>query len=540
MSRPETIPSALLATAERGVGEYAFHLDDGVVRIPCAELVERAKSGARHLAALGVQPGDAVGLLGPNRPEWVVWAFAIWMARAALVPLQVPLRIRSRDVFREQLRRLLEAAECRRVLADPGFLPLLSAELAVPWDGGLGKSSSEELDLPHADDAAVIQFTSGSTAVPRGALVTHAAVMAQMGILDELLRDGDRVRSSANWTPFFHDLGLFLNVLPAAVWGLDSHHLPTDRFAREPGEWLRLIARTRAAVTITPSAAFGRALKAVARDSEPVDLSSLEAVRFAAEGTDPQVIGQSIEVARGLGLKPEALGSSYGLAEAVLAVCYSSPGSGLVLDRVSLEDLVEQRGLATSTGVEPSRLLAACGRPKMELRVVGLDDRDLGERQVGEILLRGPSLMSRYVGADPSDPFIDGWLRTGDLGYLAGGELYVTGRIKDMVIAMGHNYYPEDFEWAAARVGGVKPGRCVAFGLPGDEEVVVLVEANEDGGSQRLAREVRRVVRDAVGVPPTEVRVLPPGTIEKTSSGKLRRAAMRDRYLSGTLETVAV
>jgi fatty-acyl-CoA synthase len=533
MSGPATIPEALLATAGRGAGEYVFHLEDGVARISTEELAERAQRGARRLAALGVEPGDAVGVLGPNRPEWILWAFAIWSAGAALVPVQLPLHIRSPDAFREQLRRLVQAAGCRCVLADPELADLLPEGVAVPWRD-FDARGGEEPVAPAPGSPAVIQFTSGSTAAPRGALVTHAAVMAQMEILDELLRDGDRLRSSANWTPFFHDLGLFLNVLPAAVWGLRSDHLPTDRFAREPGEWLRLVARARAAVTITPSAAFGRAVRTVLRDSAPPDLSSLEAVRFAAEGTDPQVIRESVDAARRLGLRPEALGSSYGLAETVLAVCYSSPGSGLTLDRVSLSGLVDRRGLATPTESEPSRLLAGCGRPKMELRIAG-PEGDLPERHIGEIRVRGPSLMSRYLGPDAPDPFLDGWLCTGDLGYLADGELYVTGREKDMMISFGHNYYPEDFEWAAARVEGVRPGRCVAFGLPDSEEVVVLVEARNGAAPRPLARRVRREVAAAVGVAPGEVVVLPPGTVQKTTSGKLRRAAMRDAYVSGAL-----
>ena len=457
-------------------------------------------------------------------------AFAIWRAGAALVPMQVPLRTRDPAILRRQLEGLLEAAGCSHVLAHARFACALPEDVAIPWNAK-GELSSEEPAGATPDSTAVIQFTSGSTAAPRGARVTHEAVIAQMEVLDELNRDGARVRSSANWTPFFHDLGLFLNVLPAAMWGLVSHHLPTDLFAREPGEWLRLIDRTRAAVTITPSAAFGRAINAVR--GEKVSLASLEAVRFAAEGADPQVIRRSLESAPRLELRPQALGSSYGLAEAVLAVCYTSPGAGLTLDRVSLEGLAGQPGVAEPTDVEPARLLAACGKPKMDIRIRGADG-DLPERGVGEILLRGRSLMSGYVGPGAEDPFDGEWMRTGDLGYLSDGELFVTGRIKDMMIAMGLNYYPEDFEWAAARVDGVRAGRCVAFNPPGTEEVVVLAEAR-NGATDRLKRQVQREIVDSIGVTPGDVVMLNPNTVQKTTSGKLRRATMRDRYLSGAL-----
>jgi fatty-acyl-CoA synthase len=143
--------------------------------------------------------------------------------------------------------------------------------------------------------------------------------------------------------------------------------------------------------------------------------------------------------------------------------------------------------------------------------------------------------MSGYVGSDAPDPFVDGWLRTGDLGYLADRELYVTGRAKDVMIVMGHNYYPEDFEWAAGRVRGVRPGRCVAFNLPGSEDVAVLVEAQDGFDSNGFADRVGDEIADAIGIHPRDVVVLPPGAVEKTTSGKLRRAAMREAYASGAL-----
>ncbi|MET0306453.1 MAG: AMP-binding protein [Solirubrobacterales bacterium] len=541
MIRGATISEALLATVDRGEGEYVFHLEDGIVRLSCAELAERARLGAKRLLALGVEPGDAVAVLGPNRPEWVVSAFSIWLAGAVLVPVQKRLRVRDPAAFREQLDSLLSVAGCRLALADPTLASLLPDGVGVSWDGA-GETSAEEPVAPAPANAAVIQFTSGSTSTPRGALVTHAAAMAQAEILDELIVNGDGYRDSIGWVPFFHDLGLFLNVLPAAVWGLTSHHLPTERFARDPAEWLRLAARTRVAQTITPASGLGNALSALARRSERVDLGALEAVRFAAEGVDPNVLRQLSEAETRLNLRPEALGSSYGMAEVALAVTYSAPGSGLRRERISIDALATD-GVAAPAGRGPSRLLVACGAPKMELRIhgpggEGEGEGDLPERHVGEILLRGPSTMSHYVGPGAPDPFRDGWLRTGDLGYMADGQLYVTGRVKDMVIVMGDNYYPEDFEWAAGRVEGVRPGRCVAFTRPGTDEVVVLVEPVGDGDPGALAISVKNAGADAVGVPPSEVVVLAPGTVDKTTSGKLRRATMRERYLSGTLEAV--
>ena len=532
-----TIPNALLAVAARDAGEYVFHLDEGVVRISGAELAERANRLARGLAALGVEPGDRVGLLGRNRPEWVVSAFATWFAGGVLVPLQVPLRVRDPVAFREQLEMLVRAGECRHVLADPELAGLLPEDVTVDWSRP-GRDGGEAPAQVAPEDAAVVQFTSGSTAVPRGALLTHGAVMAQMGVLDGLVRDRDSGRVSVSWTPFFHDLGLFLNVLPAAVWGLCSHHLPTERFARDPAEWFRLAEAVRASLTLGPSSAFGSALRALLRRREAVDLGALEVVRFAAEGVDPEVLRRIEEAAPRLNLPAQALGSSYGMAEVVLAVTYTAPGSGLRRERVSLSSLASEGLAVPARGGEPARMLVACGRPLIDLRVAGAGGEALPDRHVGEILLRGPSLMSGYIGADPPDPFVDGWLRSGDLGYMSQGQIFVTGRLKDLMIAGGHNYYPEDFEWAAGRVEGVRPGRCVAFGLPDSEEVAILVEARDGARPEEFARRVGSEVARSVGIRPRRVVVLPAGVVRKTTSGKLRRSAMRDLYLNGAIEAL--
>jgi fatty-acyl-CoA synthase len=410
---------------------------------------------------------------------------------------------------------------------------LVPAEIVVPWQEQGGRTGGEP-DGSTPEAPAVIQFTSGSTAAPKGASISHAAALAQIDLLRHGYRYPDGTpRAVLAWTPFFHDLGLFANLTQPAVTGSTTHHLPTERFARDPAEWLRLVERTRVALTVAPSSAFGGALRAVMRRGESVDLGSLDIAYFAAEGIDPEVAQRMTEAAEKFGFRPEALGGTYGLAEAVMAVSYSLPGTGLHVDRVSLPKLAESR-LAVPADGDAVRPVVSCGPPHTEVRIAGPGGEPLPDRHVGEVHVRGPSLMSGYVGGNAPDPFVDGWLCTGDLGYMADGDLYVTGRVKDLIVVMGHNYYPEDFEWAAARVEGVRPGRCVSFALPDAEEVVVLVEVRE-GAPRGVGATVRGAIADSVGVAPTEVVVLPPGTLEKTTSGKLRRTAMRDAYIRGEL-----
>jgi fatty-acyl-CoA synthase len=534
---PATIPEAL--DAAEGSGEFRFHLDEGLEPVSWEELRERAWRGARRLLARGVEPGEVVGVLGPNRPEWLVAAYAAWTAGAAVAPVQIPIRIRRPDAFAEQLRSFVRAAGCRLVLADPRLCGLLPEGVGIPWEER-GGESDEELLGPAPHDTAVVQFTSGSTARPKGVVVTHAAVIAQLRLLyDHYYKEGVS-QTTVGWVPFFHDLGLITTAIFPPFARSSVELLPTERFARDPAEWLRLIERTRGLGTLAPSSAFGSAIRAAERRGERIDISSLIVAHFAAEGVDPEVAERMAAIGtRRFGLRPDALGSTYGLAEAVLGVSYSEMGAGMRVDAISLEALGE--GVAAPADRGPARRLVSCGKPVMELRIAAPDLSELPEREIGEIQVRGPSLASGYLGEDAPDPFVDGWLRTGDLGYRAEGELYVTGRAKDMVIAMGQNYYPEDFEWAAGRVPGVRAGRCVAFAKPGAEQVVVLVEPGDAAADlAALRREVSRSIADSVGVRASEVVVVPRDTVQKTTSGKLRRAAMRDAHAAGEIAPAGV
>lgn len=536
MNSATTIPEGLseAATGDGTIG-FRFHLDEGVVTLSAAELAERASRGARRLLALGVEPGDVVGVLGPNRPEWLVSAYAAWLAGAAVAPVQIPLRIRQPDAFADQLRRLVEAAGSRLVLADPRLASVLPDGVGMAWEER-GPESREEPPGATPESTAVIQFTSGSTARPKGVVVSHAAVIAQLQLLYRHYYKEGVAQTTVGWVPFFHDLGLITTAIFPPFARSTVELLPTERFARDPAEWLRVIERTRGLGTLAPSSAFGSAIRAAERSGERIDIGSLIVAHFAAEGVDPEVAQRMADVGtRKFGLRPDALGSTYGLAEAVLGVSYSEMGAGMRIDRISLDELADGVAAPAADG-GPVRKIVSCGKPVMDLRIADPDLAGLGDREVGEILVRGPSLASGYLGDDAPDLFVDGWLRTGDLGYLGEGELFVTGRAKDMVIAMGQNYYPEDFEWAAGRVPGVRAGRCVAFAEPDAERVVILVEprgANSD--IESLRHEVSRSVRDTVGVAASKVVVVPPDTVEKTTSGKLRRATMRDAYADGAL-----
>ncbi|HEX3899458.1 MAG TPA: AMP-binding protein [Mycobacteriales bacterium] len=515
-----TIPASLASAAAEESTELVFHLEDGVQRLGAVELCERVQSAASWLRERGVGRGSRVGLLGPNRPEWAVWAYATWWIGAALVPIQVPVRVRDPQAFQERVQWTSMASGCDVVMCSPALLASSPPDLSHSWVEPTTRPAKFASDA-RLDDIAVIQYTSGSTAEPKGVVLDHARVMAQF---DQLAK-GERPLThrgevAGGWVPFFHDLGLFGFLLAPVVNRYQAVHLlPTETFAGDPSLWLELMAAQHVTFADAPQSAWTAALVASQRRGRHVDLSSLECAVYGAEGLDVQAVTEMLELCPSIGLSPDALMATYGLAEAVLGVTATPRGAGLRFD-----DLRDGSGR--------SHRFVSCGPPLPDTRVrIVVEGREVGDGQVGEIQVAGPCVMSGYL--DPATPNAvhDGWLSTGDLGYLRGGELMVTGRIKDVVIVMGQNYYPEDLEWAAARVPGTKPGRCAAF--VDDERAVLLVEASDD--SPDLAKRVKYAVADAVGLSGLEVNVVPAGTVEKTTSGKLRRSTMRELYRRGEL-----
>jgi fatty-acyl-CoA synthase len=523
-----TIVAGMRAAADAGAGVLTFHLAEGPMKLTAVELLERAEGAAGILMDRGVQPGDRIGLLGPTRPEWVVWAAATWLAGAALVPLQMPLRLRDAEAFAARIASAVEAASCALVVADPALAAVVEAERFQDWT--VRSPRSGWLPTVRAQDVAVIQYTSGSTADPKGVVITHEAVINQLASLTTFV--GDQAGPTLGWVPLFHDMGLFLFFLFPLLHLPEGHLLPTEVFARQPDEWLRLVGATRATHLAAPQSAWLAALAAVQRKGIRVDLSSVRVASFAAEGVDPTVVDDVLAATNRLGMNRHALGGSYGLAEATLIVTASPLGQGIRLHTIDREALA-CAGIAGAVNSSPRRMVSAGAPfPGIAVRVVDPTGLICQDGTVGEIQVSSPSLMSGYDDGRGS-PLVNGWLRTGDLGYLDQGELFVTGRDKDVMIVLGQNYFPEDFEWAAGRVPGVRPGRCVAVMDEHREGIVVLVEPADDAAAEALVSLVEDAVTDVVGTAPRRVVVVPRGSIEKTTSGKLRRTKMREAYLGG-------
>ncbi len=504
-----------------------------------ASLHEQAKRMASVLAAQGIGPGSRVGLLGDTSVELVTVIQAVWLRGAAFTVLPSS----SRSTGEANVAHLMAIA------ADAGFDLLVVDDAMSEVADALGpavrvshlcrdaESAPAATPIrPALGDLAVLQYTSGSTQSPRGVPVTHANLAANLDAIEAVLGPAalDRSASWVSWLPLYHDMGLIGFLCLPMSRGCPLVLQSPIAFALRPASWLELLARHRATSTGAPNFAYGL-LAQLLEAGVGADLSS---VRFMFSGGEPiaaSMMGRFTAAAALHGLDPGAVVAAYGLAESTLAVSFSPIGQGIAVDEVDREAL-EREGIARKPAVAPAarglvRLGAAV--PGTQIRIVDRTGSVAAARTVGHIEVCGPSVISGYWGKTPEP---GGWLRTGDLGYLTDEGLVVCGRAKDVLFAAGRNIYPQDVEAAALQVQGVRPGGAAAFGIPADcgDRLVVAVETREPDGAA-LRKAVAVAVAAQTGMAPADVVTLRFGRLPKTSSGKLRRAETRRRYLAGEL-----
>jgi fatty-acyl-CoA synthase len=468
--------------------------------------------------------------------------------------LPLPMRMASIEEFVAQTRARVRQADTVGILVDPELTAFLNPQPGDPPIVELsellpaaGRPTAAAFDPPPIDPAslAVLQFTSGSTADPKGVMLSHATIGASldgMATAAEVDLDHDVIVS---WLPLYHDMGLIgLMGLPMTM-GLDLVLASPQDFLASPARWMEWLHEFGGTATAGPNFSYALAARALRRMSG-LDLSRWRIGLNGAEPVDPAAVDAFVEAGRPHGVDPGSVFCAFGMAEATLGVTFPRPGSGMSTDTVDRRVLESDRYAAPADPGDPERgrRLAKLGRPipGIEIRIVDTSSGDvMGEREVGELEVRGAPVMSGYYKNPQAtaDAFHDGWLRTGDLGYLVDGELVVAGRIKDVIIVGGRNVFPEDVERAAAEVDGVRAGNVIAFGVDGRtgrEAIVVVAESRaEDVNSVRSA--VTERVRGAVGVT-SEVILVSPGTLPKTSSGKLQRSLCRARYLGAELQPI--
>jgi len=537
MFRMRTLPDALADAAQSGVG-YCFVVDGVDTSRSYAEIYRSALSVGRSLREAGLGRDDVVAIVLPDAEEYLTALFGASIAGVIPASLYPPGPTTEFGRYFELTQPILRSARARALITSTELAPhfsTLALTSADPWTvftrESLNAPAVEPDRRPSLDDIAFVQFTSGSTSIPKGVVLSHRNVSANVEAINGpagLAVSGDDV--AVSWLPLNHDMGLVGMALGPVYAGKTGVLMPPTMFVRRPAEWLRAITRHRGTISFAPNFAFDLCARRI-KDAELADLN-LSSWRVAGCGAEPvhaPTLAAFAARFASAGFRDTAFFPTYGLAEHVLAATFPPRNRRPKTETAS--------SVHSSGGRDGTVTLVSCGRPfpGHELRIVNETGTVLPERQVGEIVLAGPSVMLGYYKQDAltAQTIRNGWLHTGDLGFLSGGELFVCGRLKDIIIVNGRKYHPQDLEWAVDDLAGVRRGRVVAFGssVAGRaDRVVIVVEPSGTVPGDILMEAIRRQIGNLFGLYVDDVAIVPSGTIGRTTSGKVQRAATRARY----------
>ena len=543
--------------AARGLTGFNFYSAKGLLShvLTFTELRSRALATARKLVSAGLKRGDRVAVIAETGPEFMAVFFGCQYAGLVPCPMPYTMYIGGRDAYVERVTGMLRAAAACAVVtssdleghiqagaAGAGVETVLTHEALQALPESLTK-----LEAFGADDVAYIQYSSGSTSEPKGVLITQKAIMANT---QGILRDGLRVTKSDrafSWLPLYHDMGLVGFCLAPMMGQVSVDYISTPSFARRPALWLRLMSENRSTVSYSPSFGYDLAARRINGEAVTLDLSNWRAAGIGGDMVRADVLKQFGDTLSVAGFDQNAFMPSYGMAESTLAVSFSDVSQPIRIDTID-KFAFKVSGHAVpaleTQDKDAVRSFVVCGKPLPGHEMVVRDEMGsvLKDRQIGHIFVKGPSLMSGYYhNAQATDAVIaaDGFLATGDMGYMLDGEIVITGRAKDLILHNGRNIWPQDIEWAAEQVEPLKSGDVAAFaveGDDGDDDVVVLVQCRvtTDAEIEKLRREVSAVVHHSAGVECAVV-LVPPKSLPFTSSGKLSRAGAKQKYVSGEL-----
>ncbi|MBO8085791.1 MAG: AMP-binding protein [Marichromatium sp.] len=533
-----------------------YDAEDRVHPIRYRELAEGAARVANRLRGAGVRPGEMVALMLPSGPDYFFSFFGVLRAGAVPVPIYPPARPQLIEDHLRRHARILANAGCVAMLTEGAAarvaavlrlqLPALGAVLTL--DGLEREPSVIEAPAATADDLAFLQYTSGSTGAPKGVMLSHAELLANIRAMGEAVAITPEDRF-VSWLPLYHDMGLIGAWLGSLYFAIPLVSLSPLAFLARPRRWLQAIADHRATLSAAPNFAYELCLSRIGEQQlAGLDLGSWRRAFNGAEPVNAETLERFAARFARCGLRAETLAPVYGLAEAAVGLCFPPPTRGPRIDCIDRERLAES-GYALRVDCDDpgAQRVVGCGRPLpgYRLRVVDARRAPLPERHEGLVQFRGPSATRGYYrNPEASAALIhDGWHETGDRGYLADGEIHLTGRVKDLIIRGGRNLYPYELEQAIGALRGVRQGCVVAFAArdsgQGSERLVVVAETKErDPGRRALLRQ-RILARagEVLGAPPDEIVLAPPRAVLKTSSGKLRRGDTRARYLAGRIQT---
>jgi fatty-acyl-CoA synthase len=515
------------------------------------------------LQALGLKKGDRVALILPNNDDFVLSFLGAIRAGIIPAPIYPPMALGQLQAYLDNTRHIVAKSGARVLVTTAKIKRLLGTvqsacpalEQVVAIEGIRESNEPLRAEKVGLDDVAFLQFTSGSTSRPKGVTLTHANLAANIKcIMEDGLRSGPE-DVGISWLPLYHDMGLIGFVLAPLYHLVPIVYIPALLFLKRPVTWFQVITRHKGSIAYAPNFAYALCIKRIKpAELEGLDLSTWRVAGCGAEPIRPETLEGFATTFEKIGFKKTALLPSYGMAESALAVAFTELGEGVKTLAVNGPELWERGHVQVVPEEDDSAVrLVSCGRefPGHTIRVFDPNDagseRPLAEGVVGELRVGGPSLMRGYWedAERTRESFAGGLLKTGDLGFLEDGHVFVCGRSKELVIVNGRNYYPQDMEWEASKVAGVRRGNVVAFGardpsgVERDRERVILAfevqEPERMGQTATLVAEVRRAVQEGMGLTLDDVIPLPPGALPKTSSGKLQRAKTRELYETGEL-----
>ncbi len=551
---PSTLPQALerAATAfpERGIAVFDSR-GRKAVRRTYPELLASVRQAAGRWAALGVEPGELVMISLPTSWAWFeIWLGALW--RGAIPVAVAPGA--AMGAAAAQIRKvegLVTALGARRAVVTGGFRAEAeragagkTVEVAItPAEIEATATTRFSRPQPEPGEIAFLQLTSGSTGLPRAVSIPHQAVVHNVIGSDQAIGiprgapTHQWAETMVSWLPLHHDMGLVGSVFQSIYCGLDLWLLPPGLFLARPRKWLEHLGTHGVAFAPAPNFGYQLCVERLAADArEGLDLSNWRDAMTGAEMVRPETVAAFCEAFAPFGFSPEAFRPCYGMAETTLAVTFDMKGEG-----------ARTRPLPAGAGAGMGLNEVVCvGEPVADtkVRIAAPDGNALAAGEIGEIQVSGPSVFAGYWNdpAATSESLRDGWLSTGDLGFLDEGELYITGRIKDVLIVRGSNVMPHEIEWLAESVSGgggaLRTGAfSVARGATGEEPVVVVEVGERDPDKLReLGKEIKRRIGRALSLPVADLVFVRRGRIPKTTSGKVQRRALREKYLNGELD----
>ncbi len=554
MSQFDTLAQAIAQVGNVWPGKTNVFQDmDGVETEYTFPQIERdTATRAAALQALGLKKGDRIGLIIIEPEDFVLSFYAAIRIGVVPVPMYPPMSFGSLDAYADRTAKVLTACGAKALVASTRLKNILFSQVdKVPSIERFVAAedlniAGGEPDYPEIteDDICFLQYTSGSTSDPKGVIVTHKSLIANCrGIITEGLDlSPEKNDKGISWLPLYHDMGLIGFVIAPYIHGIPTVYIPTVRFIRRPSAWLDAIHRHRGTVTFAPNFAYALAMKRVKKSQmEEWDLSCL---KYCGCGAEP-IQGETMRAFTKLfnencDLPLTSVLPAYGMAEATLAMSFKPMDDEFKSNYVDAETFENDKTVALPEEGKTFIEHVSCGRPFPKHRVVAMDTSDniLAEGQEGELCFSGPSVTPGYWENPEATAktFRNGWLHTGDLGYIHEGEVYVTGRLKDLIILNGRNLHPQSIEWEVAEIEGVRRGNVVAFSRPGarSEELVVALETRARD-LDNLKAAVRARLQKEMGLTVAEIVALTPGTLPKTSSGKLQRAKARQQYLNDSI-----